>query len=47
MNSIYKQLDKIDDSKSLNEKWNVKNQRELKRLKENYYDPDVYAFKRI
>lgn len=32
MNSIYKQLDKIDDSKSLNENWNVKNQRELKKL---------------
>lgn len=36
MNSIYKQLDKIDDNKSLNEKWNVKNQRELKKLKENF-----------
>ena len=35
MNSIYKQLDKIDDSKSLDEKWNVKNQRELKKLKES------------
>jgi hypothetical protein len=36
MNSIYKQLDKIDDSKSLNEKWNVENQQELKKLKENF-----------
>lgn len=36
MESIYKQLDKIDDSKSLDEKWNVKNQRELKKLKENF-----------
>lgn len=34
MNSIYKQLDKIDDNKSLNERWNVKNLRELKKLKE-------------
>ena len=32
MNSIYTQLNKIDDSKSLNEKWNVKNQRELRKL---------------
>ena len=32
MNSIYKQLNKIDDSKSLNEKWNVKNQLELNNL---------------
>lgn len=32
MNSIYKKLEKIDDIKSLNEKWNVKNQTELKKL---------------
>lgn len=36
MNSIYEQMNKIDDSKSLNEKWNVKNQRELKKLKESF-----------
>lgn len=42
MNSIYKQMDNIDDSKSLNEKWNVKNQRELKKLKESLYDEDNY-----
>lgn len=36
MNSIYEQMNNIDDSKSLNEKWNVKNQRELKKLKENF-----------
>lgn len=36
MNSIYKRLEKIDDTKSLDEKWNVKNQRELKKLKENF-----------
>jgi hypothetical protein len=35
MNSIYKKLEKIDDTKSLNEKWNVKNQQELKKLKED------------
>ena len=34
MDSIYEQMNKIDDSKSLHEKWNVKNQRELKKLKE-------------
>lgn len=50
MNSIYKKMDKIDDNKSLNEKWNVKNQRELKKLKESlyndeddYYDDDDYV----
>ena len=35
MNSIYKQMNKIDDNESLNEKWNVKNQSELKKLKED------------
>ena len=35
MNSIYKQLNKIDDNKSLNEKWNVENFRELKKLQED------------
>lgn len=34
--SIYEQMNKIDDSKSLDEKWNVKNHRELKKLKENF-----------
>ena len=34
MNSIYEQMNKIDDNESLNEKYNVKNQHELKRLKE-------------
>lgn len=34
MNSIYKQMNNIDDKESLNEKYNVKNQRELERLKE-------------
>lgn len=36
MNSIYKQMNEIDDNKSLDEKWNVKNQQELKKLKENF-----------
>ena len=36
MSSIYEQMNKIDDNKSLNEKWNVKNQRKLKKLKENF-----------
>lgn len=30
--SIYKQMNKIDDNESLSEKWNVKNQEELKKL---------------
>lgn len=42
MNSIFKKLDKIDDNKSLDEKWNVKNLRELKKLKESLYDDDDY-----
>lgn len=40
MSSIYKQLDKIDDSKSLNEKWNVKNQREVEYIKEDIQQLD-------
>ena len=40
MNSIYKRLEKIDDTKSLNEKWNVKNQQELKKLKEDVQQLD-------
>lgn len=42
MSSIYKQMDKIDDNKSLNEKWNVKNQRELKkRIKESIEEDKI------
>lgn len=42
MNSIYKLMDRIDDSKSLTEKWNVKNQRELKKqLKESLEEDKI------
>ena len=34
MNSIYEQMNKIDDKESLDEKYNIKNQLELKKLKE-------------
>ena len=34
MNSIYEQMNKIDDKESLSEKYNVKNIKELKTLKE-------------
>lgn len=33
--SIYEQMNKIDDADSLNEKWNIKDVRELKTLKES------------
>lgn len=42
--SIYTIMNKIDDSKSLNEKWNVKDQRKLKRLKESIYTDEMTAF---
>lgn len=35
MESIYKQMNKIDDNKSLNEKYNVKDEKELKKLQES------------
>ena len=35
MNSIYEQLNKINDTESLSEKYNVKNAKELKKLKES------------
>lgn len=35
MNSIYKQLNKIDDNKSLDEKWNVKTRRDAECLRED------------
>ena len=34
MESIYKQMNKIDDKESLSEKYNVRNTKELKTLKE-------------
>lgn len=44
MNSIYEQLNKINDTESLSEKYNVKNVKELKKLKESLNEQSEYVY---